>query len=155
MTPTKRHISAFLLILLSVTPAYAELSEELLEKKAQIVYGVTMSPFCPGRLLKDCPSTAATDLKHEIKERLSKGETEEQIIASLEEKYGDQVYALPRNDLMGQIAWLTPVAFLILGGIIVGTWLLRKRGVIEEEPVTDDVDPDVARQIEKELADNS
>lgn len=149
----RKPIALLLFLLMTVSPVQAQTAEEVLEQQAQEINGVIMSPFCAGRLLKDCPSTAAGELKQEIKDRLSRGETREQIIASLEAKYGDEVYALPRHDLMGQVAWLAPVAFLIVGGIIVGTWLLRRRGVIEEES-SPDVDPEVARQIEKELADS-
>ena len=85
------------------------------------------SPFCPGRLLRDCPSTAAHSLKEQIKERLAKGESKSQIREALIEQYGSDINPLPETAGFGLVAWLAPVFFLgfsLLGGLL---WLIRRK----------------------------
>jgi cytochrome c-type biogenesis protein CcmH len=149
-------LSSFLVAVLLASAAFAASPDEArVEAEAQKIFELTMSPFCPGRALKDCPSGGATELKTSIKERLKAGETSEQVIRSLESRYGDNILAAPRVQGFGSLAWLAPPIFLLLGGIIIATWLLRRKGVIEESPpVEDEIDPELRRAIEKELADS-
>ncbi|MCB0333496.1 MAG: hypothetical protein KDD55_08345, partial [Bdellovibrionales bacterium] len=49
------------------------LSHEEVEHRAFEVEGYLLSPFCPGRLLRDCPSSGAHDLKIEIREAVATG----------------------------------------------------------------------------------
>lgn len=66
-----------ILLLLLIAPSLA-LSIELdpnFNKQAHQIFYQTLSPFCPGRLLSDCPSTAATELKDKIRIKLNAGES--------------------------------------------------------------------------------
>jgi cytochrome c-type biogenesis protein CcmH len=91
------------------------------------IINTTNSPFCPGRLLRDCPSTASHDLKISIKERLSKGEDSQKIRESLILKYGDDIDPLPSVSGFGLWAWITPVIFLLLGGFVLARWFSRQK----------------------------
>ncbi|MCI5066277.1 cytochrome c-type biogenesis protein CcmH [bacterium] len=95
------------------------------------VQGNIMSPYCPGRLLKDCPSSAARELKLSIKERILQGEDAETIIQSLLEDFGNEMRASPKGEGVGLLAWLAPAAFLLLG---FGGLLLWVKGQSESPP---------------------
>lgn len=124
----------------------------VVDARAQEIYGTIMSPYCPGRLLKDCPSSQASELKRSIRGELEAGTEPEVVLQNLERRYGDSISALPGKDAMGLLAWLAPVIFLVLGGIILVTWLMRRRGVIKESPVVADIDPELSATIEKEIS---
>ena len=96
----------------------------------ETVQGNIMSPYCPGRLLKDCPSSAARDLKLEIKERILEGEAAQFIIEDLLTEFGEDMRASPKAEGVGILAWLAPVIFLFLGFIGILIWV---RGQKEAE----------------------
>lgn len=90
------------------------------------VQGNIMSPYCPGRLLKDCPSTAARDLKKEIKEKILAGSSAKEIEQELIQKFGDDMRAAPELAGIGMLAWLMPIVFLCIGGVVISIWVLRQ-----------------------------
>ena len=85
-----------------------------------------LSPFCPGRLLKDCPSSAARDLKVEIKENILAGKTSSEIVDILVLKYGKDLSAAPSFTGIGLLAWYAPLGFLLLGGCLLFFWILKQ-----------------------------
>jgi cytochrome c-type biogenesis protein CcmH len=97
------------------------------EDTAKHLYGTVMSPFCPGRLLSDCPSEQASLLKETILEDLKKGSSEEAILAELESKYGSEIRAMPTGSGMGLVAWIVPPLFFV-GVLGAGAiWLGRRK----------------------------
>lgn len=98
------------------------------DESAKRVYGLVMSPFCPGRLLSDCPSEQATELKEQIRRDFEGGATEEAIVSELAERYGPTIRAMPTGSGMGLVAWVVPPLFfvVVLGGGLI--WMgSRKR----------------------------
>lgn len=115
------------LIVLSSLVALSSLASAEYEDSAKQVYGTVMSPFCPGRLLLDCPSEQASQLKQDILEKLRSGSSEEAILTELESKYGPQIRAMPTSSGMGLIAWIVPPLFFV-GVLGVGAlWMSRRR----------------------------
>lgn len=100
-------------------------SEEVLALSERL-FSELMSPFCPGRTMKDCPSSQTRELKTEIKNRLSAGESSEQIEQSLVDLYGDELRASPSaSNWVGALGWLAPFMFLLVGLILLAQWLFR------------------------------
>ena len=113
-------------ILLASTLSHADdlsLSEN---KKSESIIGAIMSPYCPGRLLKDCPSGQALQLKEKINARILAGETPEQIIDDLVNTFGEQIRASPTAAGFGLVAWLAPIIFVVFGSILTFLWLKTK-----------------------------
>lgn len=94
---------------------------------ARDVIDQTMSPFCPGLLLANCPSPSADSLRDAIVRRVEAGETPEAIRNDLIATYGDAVRASPQASGLGLVAWVMPALFLMAGAIFVTTWLRRAR----------------------------
>lgn len=123
-----------LLSLFITLPAHLLAAPELIDDQftheQQVVFeevqGNILSPYCPGRLLKDCPSSAARDLKLNIKKQILTGRTSEEILDALLEEYGDEVRAAPKAQGIGLLAWIVPGLFLILGLGIILTWIVRQ-----------------------------
>ena len=121
-----------LLLILAPTASFAE--PTLLDDKFsseqkdafEEVQGNIMSPYCPGRLLKDCPSTAARELKVTIKERILSGESAEAIKEDLLEEFGEDMRASPKAEGIGMLAWIAPFLFLLLGAVVITFWVIRQ-----------------------------
>ena len=89
------------------------------EETAQEIYSDTMSPFCPGLLLRDCPSDKASQLKLTIKERLISGSAESEVREWLSSQYGSMLLATPGTTGFGLVGWAAPVLFLLIGAILI------------------------------------
>ena len=65
----------------------------------------TMSPYCEGLLLSDCPSTDSARLRSRIAEKVESGWTNSQIDSWLVANYGEQVLGKPSQF----VSWLGPL----------------------------------------------
>jgi cytochrome c-type biogenesis protein CcmH/NrfF len=122
------------------------------ETEAAKIFNSTMSPFCPGLLVANCPSPGAARMKERIRIELAAGVPPDSVRALLRAEYGDQVDAVPSARGFGLLAWATPVAALVGGGAVV-IWWLRRRG---REPVPAGrapatLDPEAEARLEQEL----
>lgn len=104
------------------------------ERAAQRIFSTTMSPYCPGRLLSDCPSNSASELKENLRSRIAGGESAEQIELYLESVYGQGIHALPPTRGFGLVAWMTPLLFLVVGLILFKIWIKRNNQKLQATP---------------------
>lgn len=81
----------------------------------------TMSPFCPGRTLADCPSGNATEWRQDIRAMLQKGMSPAEIQKVLNQRAGENLSGAPESSL----GWALPVA-LVVGALVVLTLVLRR-----------------------------
>ena len=140
-----RLLVTVLATLLCASTSFAQGSSSLVEPshspeveaKAGEIFGEVLSPFCPGRMLADCPSGNASQLKEKIREDLSGGKDREEILDELYAVYGSSIRAAPTTEGFGWFAWITPFAFLIFGGIILSIWLKRRSVRVEGEEQAD------------------
>lgn len=114
-------------VLVGSSIAHGDANEE-----ARRVYGSVMSPFCPGRLLSDCPSEQATRLKDQILDDLNSGKTSKEVLNQLEGRFGPAVRAMPTGAGMGLVAWVVPPIFFIIALAAGSLWLSRRRTEIDD-----------------------
>jgi len=91
---------------------------------AQQVDDRTMSPFCVGLTLADCPSSEALQLRATIAGMVAAGRTNRQIDSFLLANYPKTVIGAPRSP----VAWLVPAAAVIAGLAVVVVVAFRRRG---------------------------
>ncbi len=115
-----------------------------------------MSPYCPGRTLAECPSQQAQTLRMWLITQEAAGRSEDEVMAELLERFGDEILAAPRPEGFGLAAYVIPVLLFLLGGLIVGVTIKRQTRVA---PVGNDagaaegpLDPDLERLVEEDLA---
>lgn len=94
---------------------------------AREIFGQVMSPYCPGRLLQDCPSGQAQELREKIKAELVAGKNKADVMSGLLAVYGDEVRAAPTAQGFGLVAWIMPGVFLLTGLLALCVWLLKRR----------------------------
>jgi cytochrome c-type biogenesis protein CcmH len=119
-------ILCFLIIIfaISVSANSQELTREQ-ERRLSKIEGEIFSPFCPGKVLKDCPSSGATELKGELRSKLMAGESDTQIVAYLESLYGTEIHARPPMSGMGVWVWVVPGVFVLIG-VVIFIFLMRR-----------------------------
>jgi cytochrome c-type biogenesis protein CcmH len=80
-------------------------------------------PKCQNQNLADSDAMIAADLKRKVHDLVKQGQSKEQVIAYMKQRYGDFVYYQPPVNSMTIWLWLLPVLF-ILSGLL---WLILNR----------------------------
>jgi cytochrome c-type biogenesis protein CcmH/NrfF len=81
---------------------------------AQRIEGQVWSPYCPGRLLIDCPTRQADDLRAEISRRLDRGQSADDVMRWIRLNFGNEAIARPAgHDTI--LIWSFPVVLFVLG----------------------------------------
>jgi cytochrome c-type biogenesis protein CcmH len=124
------------------------------ERQASEVFGSVMSPFCPGKLIGDCPSPAAMQLRETIRERIAAGESADSIKEELYGTYGEYLRAAPPARGFDLLAWLVPSLLVALGAAGIVARISRRRGAmaISGNRGPRALDPDAKARLDAELA---
>lgn len=119
------------------------------ELEAKEIFDSVLSPFCPGRLLRDCPSTAAHELKDKIRGMVVEGKPRAEIQSHLFALYGDSIRSTPPRQGFGQVAWWAPAVFLAIGLVLLAVWLRSKRSHRDAPAPT--ITPEMEARIQRHL----
>ena len=94
---------------------------------------------CQNQSIDDSDAPLARDLRLLVRERLTAGDTDGQVLDFLTARYGQFVLLKPRFGLDTALLWLAPVAVLLLGGIALVPLLRRRRieSVADEQPLSE------------------
>jgi cytochrome c-type biogenesis protein CcmH len=100
------------------TPAIAVQPDEILkdpalEARAREISTGLRCLVCQNQSIDDSDATVAKDLRVLIREQLSSGKSDEQVINFVVERYGEYVLLKPLFRMGTLIAWLAPFAILL------------------------------------------
>lgn len=111
-------------------------------------------PVCPNTPLDVCETKACEDWRAQIRDQLSEGWTDQQIIDYFVAQYGERVLAEPQRKGFTSLVWFLPLIVILVGlGIvyeILRNW--RKQKPMPVPATTTPVIPDaVLKKIEREI----
>ena len=106
---------------LSAVPAWAvlpdeQLSDPKLEARARHISQELRCVVCQNQTIDDSDAELAHDLRVLLRERLTKGDTDQQAIDYIVKRYGTYVLLDPPFRWDTLLLWLGPLAVLLLGG---------------------------------------
>jgi cytochrome c-type biogenesis protein CcmH len=113
-------------------PQGSPLTGAALERRTMEISAELRCPVCQGLAIGDSPSQMASNMRDQVRELLSRGYTEEQILSYFEKSYGQFVLLKPKFQGVNALVWLLPVLVLAIGLVIVVTKAKR----LEKTPVT-------------------
>ena len=136
----------------TTTPAYAITAEEMLanpvlEERARNLSKQLRCLVCQNQSIDDSDADLARDLRREVRSQIAAGTSDGAIIEQLRAKYGDYVLLNPPLDQATLFLWLSPLGFILLGGLIV-MMARRQRGAA----IATELDAAERARIEKMLA---
>ena len=116
----------------TTTPARAITAEEMLanpvlEERARNLSKQLRCLVCQNQSIDDSDADLARDLRREVRSQIAAGTSDDAIIDQLRAKYGDYVLLNPPLDQATLFLWLSPLGFILLGGLIV-MMARRQRG---------------------------
>jgi len=133
-------IIALLFVMFTVSMAYSpsllsfsadDAIQDLdLENRALKLHDELRCPVCKGQAISDSNAELARDLRRIVRERVVLGDTDEEVMTYLSERYGDFVLLRPRIKPTNYVLWFGPIIVFLVGAI--GLWFFvmksRKKG---------------------------
>jgi len=90
---------------------------------------------CQNQSIDDSDAPLARDLRILLRERLSAGESDTDVIDFLVDRYGEFILLKPRFNLNTALLWLVPPAVLVIGGVVAVILFRRRRPAGEARPL--------------------
>jgi cytochrome c-type biogenesis protein CcmH len=87
------------------------------------IFNLFMSPDWCGKSLIECTGGPAQRMRDQIAVQLKEGLTREQIVAYWVEKYSVKILSAPPKQGFFWMAWVTPFAVLVAGGLLLLAFL--------------------------------
>ncbi len=135
---------AAILLTLMAAPAFAVEPDEILddpalEARAREISRELRCVTCQSQSIDDSNAPLAKDLRLVVRERVVAGDSNDEVIAYVTERYGDYVRLKPelRSDTM--LLWLTPL--LALGGALLAAFFYFRQ---LKQPDDDDMEEDLS-----------
>ncbi len=110
-------LSMFSIGALAVQPDEV-LKDAKLENRARELSTELRCLVCQNQSIDDSNAPLARDLRLLVRERLTAGDTNEQTLAFIVERYGEFVLLRPTFTLHNLVLWLTPLIGLLGGGLL-------------------------------------
>lgn len=116
---------------LNMTPALAVepdeiLSDPALETRARHISAGLRCLVCQNQSIDDSNAPLARDLRILVRERLKAGDSDEQVLQYVEDRYGEFVLLRPPFNVSTLLLWLAPL-LVLLGAIVIAFRSLRQR----------------------------
>ena len=121
--------AALLLCSLSATAAIDtyEFRTEAERERYRVLVEELRCPKCQNQNLADSNAPIAMDLRREVHRMLEEGQSDQQIIDYLVDRYGDFVRYRPPVNERTWLLWFGPAALLGAGLLVVGVIVRRRR----------------------------
>jgi cytochrome c-type biogenesis protein CcmH len=114
------------------------LADAALEARARDISRTLRCLVCQNQSIDDSDAGLARDLRILVRERLTAGESDEQVIAFVVARYGDFALLKPPFKPTTWLLWLGPALVLVLGAGAMVLWYRRRATATEPPPLSDD-----------------
>jgi cytochrome c-type biogenesis protein CcmH len=141
MTPSR--LLAFLLLCLLSSVAAAQIAVEdkpsddpVVEQRLANLSQELRCLQCQNQTLAESPSSIAADLRREIRTQIKAGKSDREIVAFLEQRYGDFILYRPRVKPLTYLLWFGPFILLLGGLLVLFRYIKQRRDAIAEQPLS-------------------
>lgn len=113
------------------------LKDPVLESRARDLSRELRCMVCQNQSIDDSEAPLARDLRLLVRERLTKGDSDRQVLDFLVARYGEFVLLKPRLEWQTLLLWGLPPAVLVVGIVALFLQIRRRnRAVAELPPLT-------------------
>jgi cytochrome c-type biogenesis protein CcmH len=136
-----RTLLALLLSLWLAVPALAVLPDEILadaglEARARAISSTLRCLVCQNESIDDSNADLAREIRLIVRERLVAGDTDEQVVQYLVDRYGEFVLLKPVFAPHTLVLWTAAPVVLVIGAIAIVIAARRKRAGVVAEGLT-------------------
>ncbi|MGV2123242.1 cytochrome c-type biogenesis protein [Agrobacterium vitis] len=140
--------------LLLVQPAFAVNPDEMLkdpalEARARHLSAQLRCMVCQNQSIDDSNAELARDLRILVRERIVKGDSDDDVIRYLVSRYGEFVLLKPRLTSETLLLWGAPGLLLVVGAGAAFAYSRRRRSVAAVQPLSADEEARLKRLLEE------
>jgi cytochrome c-type biogenesis protein CcmH len=103
------------------------LDDPVLEQRARDISGQLRCMVCQNESIDESHAELAHDLRVLVRDRLKKGDTDQEAIDYIADRYGEFVLLKPRFNMRNLLLWATPL-IVLMGGAALALTTARRRG---------------------------
>jgi cytochrome c-type biogenesis protein CcmH len=160
IAPTRRTWRAWRFALIALAlgasqPAVAVQPDEILkdpalEARARALSRELRCMVCQNQSIDDSEAPLARDLRVLVRERLTSGDSDSEVVDFLVARYGEFVLLKPRFAWHNVVLWLTPAAALVAGALAMFAAVRRRRALpLVAAPLSPDEEQRLAEVIDR------
>ncbi|WP_025896945.1 cytochrome c-type biogenesis protein [Sneathiella glossodoripedis] len=127
------------------------LDDPRLEERARNLAEGIRCLVCQNQSIMDSNADLAKDLRSIVRERISAGDSDEEVRQFLVSRYGDWVLLNPPFRLRTIMLWVFPFVALVLGGVFVVRFLRSRQNPTAENANLAPLSPEEEAELEKML----
>jgi cytochrome c-type biogenesis protein CcmH len=125
------------------------LKDPALEGRARALSRELRCMVCQNQSIDDSEAPLARDLRILVRERLTAGDSDPQVVDFLVARYGEFVLLKPRFEWQTAALWFTPAAALLAGAIAIVAAIRRRRTAPQTvAPLSPEEEQTLAKMIE-------
>lgn len=126
------------------------LSDPALEARARALSAHLRCMVCQNQSIDDSDASLARDLRVLVRERITAGDTDDEVLDYLVDRYGEFVLLKPRVSGRNLVLWITPAALLVIGAFGFFVYVRRRPSEAAATPAA--LTPAERERLEKLLA---
>ncbi len=124
-------LATILLMMVLAAPVFAAQPDEMLsdpamEERARDISADLRCLVCQNQSIDDSDAPLARDLRILVRERLLAGDTNQEAVAYIVDRYGDYVLLKPPFNVQTLLLWAAPLGALVIGTAIVVVFMRRR-----------------------------
>ncbi|NHQ72994.1 cytochrome c-type biogenesis protein CcmH [Roseovarius gahaiensis] len=151
-----KHLALSLALCLMASPLLALEPDEVLddpklEERARDISAGLRCLVCRNESIDESNADLARDLRLLVRERLIAGDSNDEVVQFIVDRYGEYVLLNPRVTGSNLVLWLAGPGMLLIGAGI-GWAYLRRRGRAEDDQI-DPLDEDEAERLREIMKD--
>lgn len=131
-------------LMFHLAPAFAVTPDEMLkdpalEARARALSKQLRCMVCQNESIDDSDAPLAHDIRVLVRDRLTRGDTDQQVIDFLVSRYGEFILLRPRLEWRTLLLWGVPPGVLVIGAVTL-VMLWRRRPVSADPSALDDAE---------------
>ena len=125
------------------------LPDPALEKRARTISGELRCMVCQNESIDDSNAELARDLRILVRDRLKEGDSDEQVMDFIVDRYGEFVLLKPRLNVRTVLLWGFPVVVLLIGAVaLIFAFRGRRQASEAQKPLTESEKAELSRLLD-------
>jgi cytochrome c-type biogenesis protein CcmH len=104
------------------------LNDPVLEDRARTISAGLRCVVCRNESIDESNAELARDLRLLVRERLVEGDSDDQVMSFIVDRYGEYILLRPTLQGANIVLWVTPLVLLVLGGGLAFGYIRRRSG---------------------------
>ncbi|MEQ8508970.1 MAG: cytochrome c-type biogenesis protein CcmH [Rhodospirillaceae bacterium] len=111
---------------LAVDP-YEVLEDPVLEQRARALSQELRCVVCQNESIDDSNAELARDMRRLVRQRVTQGDSDEDVLSYMVERYGDFVLLRPQFKPQNYVLWFGPFVLLLCGAVVVRQYMRQQK----------------------------